>query len=54
MKLMLRIFLIVFAIVLTLIVGSWILHGYVALYVLDNPESVGGWIGKLISGNAGD
>lgn len=53
MKLMFRIFLIIFAVVLTLIVGSWIIYGYVALYVLDNPESVGSWIGKLIGGIAG-
>lgn len=43
-----------FAVVLVLIFGCWILYGYAALYVLDNPESVGTWIGKLIGGITGD
>ncbi|MGG1662480.1 hypothetical protein [Brevibacillus sp. NRS-1366] len=54
MKLMFRIFMIIFTIGLTLIGGSWILYGYVVLYVLDNPESVGSWLGKLIGGISGD
>lgn len=52
MKRMFRLFWILFGIVVAIIIGSWTFYGYVALYVLDNPESVGNWFGRLLSGGS--
>jgi uncharacterized membrane protein YdfJ with MMPL/SSD domain len=49
-----RFFWIFLTVVLVLIFGSWILYGNVALYVLDNPQSVGEWLGKLMGGITSD
>jgi hypothetical protein len=48
-----RFFWIFFSFVLFLILASWAAYAYIALYILDNPDSVGNWIGKLISGISG-
>ncbi len=53
MRRMGRIFWIFFSVVAAIIVASWIVYGYIAIYVLNNPESVGDWFGKLINGISG-
>ncbi|WPS85528.1 hypothetical protein SMD22_00275 (plasmid) [Brevibacillus halotolerans] len=53
MRRMQRIFWIFFSIVSAIILAIWVIYGYIAFYVLNNPESVGNWFGKLINGLSG-
>lgn len=48
-----RVFWTIFSLTLFLIVASSLIYGYFALYVLDNPESVGNWFGRLLNGISG-